>query len=241
MYSTCSQYATFTAELPAGKWLRYTGSRVCGWKKYMMSERGQEWVSSNTACQQSWAAWKLRSNKFMYNKNGGWLHGRVKHAILTLYNYKSVHRVCLHITVCLNHMYTSLLVFIVFKECLNTLGFTVGFQFKCHKQWCKSFQVRVSMCLRLRDTGHMDTRCCVHNRLKMYCEQLARTCSTVYYFLARFRSSQVRFHSNLGNKAISITFSRDWWELFAISVIFPRYSVSSTQDWDFGGMIEMLL
>ena len=36
--------------------------------------------------------------------------------------------------------------------------------------------------LRLRDTGRMDTRHCAHSWLKMYCEQLARTYSTVYYF-----------------------------------------------------------
>ena len=28
----------------------------------------------------------------------------------------------------------------------------------------------------------MDTRRCAHYRLKMYCEQLAKNCSTVYYF-----------------------------------------------------------
>ena len=36
--------------------------------------------------------------------------------------------------------------------------------------------------LRLWDTGRMDMRRCAYNWLKMYCEQLARTCSTVYYF-----------------------------------------------------------
>ena len=36
--------------------------------------------------------------------------------------------------------------------------------------------------LRLLDTGCMDTRRCAHNRLKMYCEQLAKNCSTIYYF-----------------------------------------------------------
>ena len=36
--------------------------------------------------------------------------------------------------------------------------------------------------LRLRNTGHMDMQHCAHNRLKMCCEQLAKNCSTVYYF-----------------------------------------------------------
>ena len=45
-----------------------------------------------------------------------------------------------------------------------------------------------------------------------------RTALRYTIFLARFRSSQARFHSNLGNKVNSITFSRDWRELFAISV-----------------------
>ena len=36
--------------------------------------------------------------------------------------------------------------------------------------------------LRLRDTGRMDTWRCAHNWLKMYCEQLAKNCSMVYYF-----------------------------------------------------------
>ena len=57
-----------------------------------------------------------------------------------------------------------------------------------------------------------------HNQLKMYCEQLARTTLWYVNFLVRFRSSQARFHSDLGNKVISSTFSRDWRELFSISV-----------------------
>ena len=40
---------------------------------------------------------------------------------------------------------------------------------------------------------------------------------TCTIFLVWFRSSQTRFHSDLGNKVISGTFSRDWRELFAIS------------------------
>ena len=36
--------------------------------------------------------------------------------------------------------------------------------------------------LRLQDTSRIHTRCCAHNWLKMYCEQLAKNCSTVYYF-----------------------------------------------------------
>ena len=39
-----------------------------------------------------------------------------------------------------------------------------------------------SVTLRLRDTGCIGTQCCTHNQLKMYCEQLAKNCSTVYYF-----------------------------------------------------------
>ena len=39
-----------------------------------------------------------------------------------------------------------------------------------------------SLALRLRDTGCMDTWRCTHKRLKMYCEQLAKNCSTVYHF-----------------------------------------------------------
>ena len=57
-----------------------------------------------------------------------------------------------------------------------------------------------------------------HNLLKMYCEQLARTTLRYVNFLVRFRSSQARFHSDLGNKVISSTFSRDWRELFSISI-----------------------
>ena len=60
----------------------------------------------------------------------------------------------------------------------------------------------------------MDMQRCAHNRQKMYCEQLTENCSTVYDFFAQFRSSRVRFHSSLGNKVISITFSRDWREFF---------------------------
>ena len=36
--------------------------------------------------------------------------------------------------------------------------------------------------LRLLDTGRMDMQHCAHNRLKMYCEQLAKDYSTVYHF-----------------------------------------------------------
>lgn len=36
--------------------------------------------------------------------------------------------------------------------------------------------------LRLRDTGSMDMWRCAHNQLKIYCEQLAKNCSTVYHF-----------------------------------------------------------
>ena len=70
--------------------------------------------------------------------------------------------------------------------------------------------------LRLRDTGCMDMRCCTHNQLIMYCDLWRRTALWYTIFLIRFRSSQMRFHSNLGNKVISITFLRDWRELLAI-------------------------
>ena len=53
----------------------------------------------------------------------------------------------------------------------------------------------------------MDMRCCAHKRLKIYCEQLAKNCSTVCHFPCM--TYQARFHSNLDNKVISITFSRD--------------------------------
>ena len=72
--------------------------------------------------------------------------------------------------------------------------------------------------LRLWDTGCMDTRHCTHNRLIMYCDLWQRTALRYTIFLIWFRSSQARFHSNLGNKVISITFSRDWRELLAVSV-----------------------
>ena len=35
---------------------------------------------------------------------------------------------------------------------------------------------------RLQDAGRMNTRRCAHKWLKMYCEQLAKNCSTVYHF-----------------------------------------------------------
>ena len=76
--------------------------------------------------------------------------------------------------------------------------------------------------LRLRDTGRMCVRRRAHNRLKMCCEQLARTALWYVNFLVWFRSSQARFHSDLGNKVISGTFSRDWRELFSISVMVSK-------------------
>ena len=76
--------------------------------------------------------------------------------------------------------------------------------------------------LRLWDTGCMGAWRRAQNRLKIYCEQLAKNCSTVYYFLVWFRSSQARFHSDLGNKVISSTFSREWRELFAISFVVSK-------------------
>ena len=72
--------------------------------------------------------------------------------------------------------------------------------------------------LRLRDTGRMDTRRCTHNRLIMYCDLWRRTALRYTIFLIWFRSSQARFHSNMGKKVISITFSRDWRELLVVSV-----------------------
>ena len=93
-------------------------------------------------------------------------------------------------------------------------------------EWINSDKQRISThfysnkhhALRLRDTSRMCVQCRAHNRLEMYCEQLARTALRYTNFLVRFRSSQARFHSDLGSKVISSTFSRDWRELFSISV-----------------------
>ena len=58
-------------------------------------------------------------------------------------------------------------------------------------------------CLRLRDTGCMDTWHCALNRLKMYYEKLAKNCSTVCYFSHTIKiflggiSFQSRHQSNL--------------------------------------------
>ena len=69
---------------------------------------------------------------------------------------------------------------------------------------------KLNITLRLRDTGRMDMRRCTHNRLIMYCNLWWRTALRYIIFLIRFRSSQARFHSNLDNKVIFITFLRDW-------------------------------
>ena len=55
--------------------------------------------------------------------------------------------------------------------------------------------------LRLRYTGQMDTQCCAHNRLKMYCEQLAKNCSVVYYFsrMTLIFSGKILFLSQQSN------------------------------------------
>ena len=55
----------------------------------------------------------------------------------------------------------------------------------------------VNLRLRLRDTGRMDTRRCTHKRLKIYCEQLAKNCSTVYHFSRTIYSFQSGQQSNL--------------------------------------------
>ena len=57
----------------------------------------------------------------------------------------------------------------------------------------------------------MDTRRCAHNWLM---SSWLGPALRYTIFLAQFRSPQARFHSNLGNKVISITFSRDRRELF---------------------------
>ena len=101
-----------------------------------------------------------------------------------------------------------------------------------------AFKHLISSCtLRLQDTGCMDMRCCAHNRLIMYCEQLAKNCSTVYFFL---RYSQVWFHSNLGSKVISITFSRDWRELLVVSVTVSKLLHFKHARLRFGGKAETL-
>ena len=76
---------------------------------------------------------------------------------------------------------------------------------------------RDTLHLRLWDTGCMNTRCCAHTGWICIVSSWRGPALQYYIFLAWFRSSQARFHSNLGNKVISDTFSRDWWELFTIS------------------------
>ena len=79
--------------------------------------------------------------------------------------------------------------------------------------------------LRLQDTGHMHMWRCAHTCVtswKCIVSSWQRTALRYTILLTRFRSSRVRFHSYLGNKVISITSSRDWRELFAISVMVSK-------------------
>ena len=78
--------------------------------------------------------------------------------------------------------------------------------------------------LWLRNTGRMGVRRQLEKETswKYITSCWRRTALWYTIFLVRFRSSQVRFHSDLGNKVISSTFSRDRRELFVIPFVVSK-------------------